>query len=328
MIDTNNFSNVLLRWTIGNQDTTSLKDFGENQKFKDFIWLSKLSILSFQKFFPGAEFVVLYNGGNFREFMFLFDQSDPQLFQPVRCINQLDLIQEIGNPYNFAPRGVWWKWVPFRLDISKHEIAIDTDILCISEPKTWYKWLRSHEQILVAPERFKKISSATCGDFHQHPVLKNKNSLNCGVVGQRQGCDHSDRFFNVTSDVKIGSSHNSLFITEQGAINVWIRSLEREGVNVFVLDFNKNAWIRDFIYFIHRGIPVETVHAVTWYKKIVKQLDEAFLCKILDDNYDYTAFLSDVLRLSTNIDKLSKFTIIRQLGNLEDMGSEFLLSQN
>ncbi len=317
---TRDMSDVLLRFSIGRQNTISLSEF-KDDKFKDFVSLSKLSILSFQKRFPGARFVALYNGTGFPEFKDYFDTLLPKI-GPVDIIDQVSMMDDMVNPYHFSPRGVWWKWLPFRLDISKHEIAIDTDIICINYPENWCEWLDGTEELILAPERYEKVSVNTCGDFAHHPVLRDKKPLNCGIVGQRAGHDFAERFFEVTKDVKIGSTHNSLFITEQGSINVWVRSLERDGIKPFILDFAKNAWMRDFLYFMHRGTKVETIHAVSWYKQLIRSLYDVFERKILHTDYTDDEFFVDLLRESIKKSELVRFTLARQLGP-SDLGEEF-----
>jgi len=320
------FNNVLLRWTAGRQDTTHLKEFSEDKKFLDFIYLTKLSIVSFQRWFPGSRCVLLYNGTKFYEFVDWFVDASPPLIYPIEYIDQIQLMKTMDNPYKFDPRGVWWKWIPFRLDIDKHEIAIDTDIICINRPQTWYDWLDSDEEILIAPERYEKVLVNTCGDFYSHPILKDKQPFNCGIVGQRLGTDFSKRFFDITDEVALGSTHNSLFITEQGAINVWIRSLEMEGIKHHVLNFEKNAWMRDFIYYLHRGVCVETIHAVTWYKKLIKDFQDIFERKVLDDQYTNESMVQDLMKNAKKSlsHKLFRFLINRQIDS-ESMQQDFYL---
>lgn len=309
-------SNCLLRWSIGQQDTTRLDDFNQKQDFLDFIWLAKLSILSFQIHFPNAKYVLLYNGHSFDNFVEQFNSIDPQLIAPIEYIDQFSLLSsgKIENPYTYYPRGVWWKWIPFRLDINMHEIAVDTDIICLNPPLSWYEWMNIDAPILVAPERFEKVKVNTCGDFYQHPLLVGKKPVNCGVVGQQKGHNYDSRFFSITKEVQIGKTHDSLFITEQGAINLWIRSLELDGIKHQVLSFEKNTWFRDFVYFLHRGVKVETLHAVSWTKKMIKLLDKIFIRKVTDKNYSDNDFVQDLLKTSS-CNKLARFTIIRQITN-------------
>lgn len=308
-------SDLLLRWSIGNQNTILLNDFSR-QQFLEFLWMSKLSIASFQKWFPDACFVVLYNGTEYQDFINLFHSSEPKLFCPVDIIDQMEQIRlgKLENPYTFFPRGVWWKWVPFRIDCSKHEIAIDTDIICINEPKTWIDWMSDDSQIVVAPERYEKVLINTCGGFHTQPILSDRQPLNCGIVGQKKNNNYSEQFFNVCSSVDIGSTRNSLFIDEQGAINTWVRSLELTGVKSHVLDFMKNAWMRDFISFFRNGITVETVHAVTWYKKLIIALKDIFTKKVLSDDYSDARFISDILMKAASFEGISQHVLYRQLG--------------
>lgn len=305
-----------------------MADFTKEQ-YQEMLWLTKVSILSFQNRFPAADFLLLYNGSDFATFRVLFEKTTPVLSKPITIIDQHnpDIFPEkFNNPYHFFPRGVWWKWVPFRFDITKHEIAVDTDIICIGEPKNWHEWLASDKPILIAPERYEVVMVNTCGDFCKHPLLREKKPFNCGVVGQRAGHDYSERFFEVTKAVELGETHNSMFITEQGAINLWVRSLEVDGIGHFVLDFARNAWIRDFLFFSERGVQVETVHAVTWHKEIVKGLAEAFERRVCDLSYTWDAFRADLLREAKGMDELGRYVLRRQLTPNPQLSTELLLS--
>lgn len=290
------------------------------------MWLAKLSIISFQRWFPDAKFILFYNGYDFDEFKNVFEKIDPHLISPVEHIDQIAKLGDgtLVNPYhNYFPFGVWWKWVPFRWDISCDEISIDTDIVCVNEPKSWFKWIDGNDPIIVAPERFSKILVNTCGDFARHPILHGRKPLNCGVVGQRAGHDYAKRFFEVTEEIDFGRTQNSLFITEQGAVNLWIYSLEQEGIKHYTLDFEKNAWVRDFVYFIEKGVRVETIHATTWHKRVVTGLRNPFEKKVLEDGYDDTAFLSDLVEGAGDLDEFGSYLVKRQLGTSEDSGTEF-----
>ncbi len=322
-------SNLLLRWSCGKQDTVALSDFNKSQ-YKDMLWLCKMSIISFQKWFPDATCHLMFNGDDFDDFKQEMLEIDPKFVYPVIFENQREQLSigDLSNPYHFYPAGVWWKWLPFRLDKSKHEISIDTDIICLNEPKTWYDWIDGSEEILIAPDRFETVSVSTTGDFCHHPLLVGKKPYNCGIVGQRAGVDFSQRFFETTRSVKFGHTHNSLFITEQGAINLWIRTLELEGVRHNCLDFKKNAWMRDFVFFLEKGIRVETVHAVTWHKKIAKALKPLLEAKIISGLYDDDKdFLEALVKLGKKMGFYSKHLLKQQFGDGADLGSEILIPQ-
>jgi len=309
---------LILRWCLGIQDTTRLGDFKEESKLNNIIWLTKLSMASFQRWFPDATFMLFYNGDDVSALWKVWNQIPFELplgNGSIDIYNQTELFGEgkFENPYHFVPQGVWWKWVPFRYDIECHEVSIDTDIICINDPKDWKKWLAGDEEIIAAPERFKEILVNTCGDFHKHPVLRGKSPLNCGIVGHRAGFDFSERFFDVTKEIRYGYTHDSLFITEQGAINVWAYSLQMEGVKPYVLDFEKCAWIRDFVYYLEKGVPVETVHATTWHKEIARALRPILERRVLSD-YPDDEFYHDIIVAAKNMDYYAKHAVRRQLG--------------
>ncbi len=318
------YDNLILRWSLGKQDTVLLSDHTD---FQNMLWLTKLSIVSFQRWFPKASFMMFYNGNHFQDFVKTLESIKPYFLYSVQYVDQVNSLREgnLVNPYHYYPRGVWWKWIPFRYDINRHEISIDTDIICLGEPHTWYDWLESKEEIIVAPERFEETKQGTCGDFHGHPILRGKKPLNCGVVGHRAGHDFSDRFFEITKSVDFGRTHDSQFITEQGAINVWAYSLAHEKVaNHYVLDFQKNAWIRDFVYFMEKGVTIETVHAVTWHKKIAKALGSIFEKRVCDMLYNEEEFLIDILEVVKKLDYFSRRLITRQIGTERQKETEFL----
>lgn len=302
--------NNIFRWTLGFQNTFKFQD-NSTEENKNMLWMTKLSIASFYKYFRSDDFYLLYNGKDFEQFCDLF-YSHSIKTNYVQIINQ----HTENNPYHFTPAGVWWKWIPFRIDINKNEISIDTDIICLTKPLEIIEWLNNDIPILVAPERYEKVNISTCGDFFNQPILKNKTPYNCGIVGQKKGYNFEDRFFNITKLVDLGSTQNSLFITEQGAINFWIRSLELEGIKHQVLDFIKNAWIRDFIYYIKKDVTIETVHAVSWYKKILFQLKDLFENLVFDDEYTFKKFLIDLLKNVKKLDNNSKYIIITQLNDM------------
>ena len=141
------------------------------------------------------------------------------------------------------------------------------------------------------------------------------------------GYNYAERFFDITKAIDFGNTHDSMFITEQGAINLWIRSLEMEGVKHCCLDFASNAWVRDFIYFLEKGVRVETVHAVSWYKNVVKGLKDIFENKILTSKYtDDKVFLEDILSRSTKLDFYEKYILSKQFGDSSKINKEILLS--
>jgi len=306
-------SDLILRWCLGIQDTTKLSSYEELPTFNNIVWLAKLSVASFQKWFPNAHCILLFNGNDIDSFKDCWNTVGFDLFNEVEIISQRCLSKKFENPYHFFPQGVWWKWVPFRWDNSCDEISIDTDIICINEPLNWYNWLENKNEIIVAPERFKEIVVNTCGDFYNHPILKNKTPVNCGIVGHKAKSDFSEQFYEITRLIRYGHTHDSLFITEQGAINVWVYSLVANGIKPYILDFERCAWVRDFIYYLEKGVKVETIHATTWHKKVAKNLKSVLEKRIFKECKD-DEFLSTIIESANEFDFYSKHLIRRQIG--------------
>jgi hypothetical protein len=272
--------------------------------------------------------MLFYNGNKFQEFRSLFLSLQPRLSKCIELIDQPEQIKsgKIENRYHFYPYGVWWKWVPFRYDISKHEISIDTDIFCINEPVDMAQWQFSSREIILALDRLEKVSKGSCGDFGSHPFLQGKDPYNCGVVGMQAGYDYSDRFFEITDQIRYGETHDSMFITEQGAINLWSYSLDAEGVKTYALDYKKNAWFRDFVYFLTRGVKVETVHATAWHKQIAAQMKDIMERKALSDDYPDQDFVRDVMARSKKLGAQAESVLSRQLSDSEIYRETYFVS--
>jgi len=263
--------NLLLRWSLGDYNTSD-RTLMTDKKFRDFIRMAKLSVYSFQKFFD-ADFIFGFNGSDWSRFMRLWEEVGPFLNKPVSFFDQ----KMFENPYpNFFPlAGVWWKWVPFRYDVSKTEIFIDTDIICVSEPLSWFRWLEGDIPLIVPQEAIVGICEATCGDVWKHMVLKDRKSLNCGVIGQKKGVDFSQRFFELTNLVDLGT-YNGNFVTEQGLFNILYYSLEDEGIEHFVLPYKQNAQAKHLHDLLAAGERQETVHFTARTKLIFYDLYSKF----------------------------------------------------
>ena len=316
-------SNLLLRWSIGSQDTTILRDYVARQRYRDFLWLAKLSISSFQRWLPDARFVLFYNGSDFEGFKQTFLSLEPALRGELEFVNQpAAMLAGQPNPYAFYPLGVWWKWIPFRYDTDYHEISVDTDIICWNEPKEFIEWAEGEKPIVIAAERFPTISKSTCGDFAGHPILKGKRPLNCGVVGMQAGHDYSGRFYEVANEIQYGQTHDSMFITEQGAINVWSYSLELEGVETHVLDFARHCWVRDFLFFLDKGYRIETVHATSWHKQVLVQLHDLVTRRVFNETYGDSDFVRDALERAKALDVDARDVLLRQISGRDEVSLE------
>jgi len=291
-----NKRDLLLRWCVGDSDTTSRSEM-EDEKFIKFLQMTKLSIYSFQKFFD-ADFLVCYNGSNWKRFNQLWTEINPSLSKNVSFFNQ----RICTNPYStfFPLKGVWWKWIPFRYDSSKTEISIDTDVICLSEPKSWKKWIDNDTSLLIPFEAIPQICEATCGDVWTHPSLEGKRALNCGIIGQKKDIDVSKQFFKLTELIDYGS-YNGNFVTEQGLFNILYHSLVHEDISHYVLPYEQNMQAKHLLYYLSNGENVETVHFTARSKLMFYDLYDMFKQKIDEEIRDV-----DVLTSLTEWDMLTQ----------------------
>ena len=258
---------LILRWSIGDYDTMNRTIMSE-EKLRRFVKMAKLSVYSFQRFFD-ADFYIGFNGENEERFHLFWNEDECQLKKPIIFLNQ----REFPNPYpTFFPLGgVWWKWVPFRLDVNKTEISIDTDIICVNEPVSWKKWITGKKPLLISHEAIPQVNISTCGDVWDHMTIRGRRAFNCGIIGQKKNIDYSERFFQLTELVDY-STWNGNFVTEQGLFNILYRSLEEEGIEHFVLPYEENFQARHLIRYLEEGKNIETVHFTTKSKLIFYDL--------------------------------------------------------
>lgn len=258
----------MLRWSFGDWDTVARSPVSD-ERLARMVKLAKVSVLSFQRWFD-AEFVVGYNGTNLDRFLKAWNSSTPKTDE-VTFLNQ----REYPVLYNFhIPDGVWWKWVPWKYDVNRTEISIDTDIICLNKPQSWHKWLESESQILTCYESIKEICEQTCGDLCSYEILRGRTAINCGIIGQKGEVSVENRFLEITSLVDV-STYNGNFITEQGVFNILIAQLETEGYDVYYLPYHLNQQARDGFYKSVRE-DIETIHLTADSKILFHRLSDKF----------------------------------------------------
>ena len=290
---------LLLRWSIGDYDSITKTNMSD-EKYYYFVRMAKFSVYSFQKFFD-ANFLIGFNGEDIDRFDRMWNDVKIKLIRPVSFFYQ----RKVKNPYpTFFPLGgVWWKWVPFRYDVAATEISIDTDIICISEPKSWYDWIENDVPLLIPQEAISEVCEATCGDVWKHMTIKGKRALNCGIIGQKKGVDVSEQFFKLTELVDYGT-FNGNFITEQGLFNILYRSLENEGIEHYELPYEQNLQAKHMYTSFAQGKEVETIHFTAKSKLIFNEL-YAIMRDRVDQNKSNVDFLSALVEwYSLNSDRL------------------------
>lgn len=272
-------STLILKWSIGDFATASRTELNNSISIP-FIRLAKTSVYSFQKHFPDAQFKICYNGHNLNEFISLWENNYPKLEKDVEFFDQR---KHYVNPYpGFFPLdGVWWKWIPFRFDVNKTEIYIDSDIVCVNKPVSWYDWFDMSEELLVSAESITHMCLDVCGELYTHPILHNKTPLNCGIIGQKAGTDITEQFFELTKFVDYGT-YNGNFIIEQGVFNVLFYQLNEQGILHHCLPYCTNLQVKDVPKVGVENRRFETLHFTAKSKEIFYSMTDLFLDKIND----------------------------------------------
>jgi len=280
---------LLLKWSVGDFGTVNRKTDNETVS-NSFFSLLKTSIYSFQQYFD-AVFTVCYNGHHFAEFLDIFHKIKPFPKKQITFINQRENFK--NNPYsNFFPLdGVWWKSIPFRLKPDMDEIYIDSDIICVNEPKSWLQWWEEDAQLITSRESIQIMSEPTCGELCRHPVLQGKVPLNCGIIGQKAGTDLSEKFYELTKYVEYGT-YNGNFIIEQGVFNLLYYSVQQEGIEHYVLPYESNLQARDIPKCRLETQRFETIHFTASSKGLFYRLQDVFIDKIENKISDERFFAS------------------------------------
>ena len=152
------FSNLIIRWTFGETEArpTSLQAFD----------MLECSVLYAQKLFPSAKRYIVHNS--------------------LKSLRTLERLKRIG--YNRAKlieaksdwgnksKNSFWKYVPQRIDKSKYELVLDSDVIFWDVPTTMKSWLRSNG-VLINTD----WNGRNYGDYDAE--IHQSFSLNAGIIG-------------------------------------------------------------------------------------------------------------------------------------------------
>ena len=125
------------------------------------------SIVQIQKLYPSSDIVVCYN-------------CDKQKITHLEHVTLFDQSPHAND--ELPPMGVAWKLYPPRLDLNRHEIIIDNDIILENRIPEIDKFLQSHEHCLLL-----EGESRTYGRFARHVPAGLK--INSGIYGMPPGFD-------------------------------------------------------------------------------------------------------------------------------------------
>lgn len=307
-----NEKDIIFRWAVGDIDTCSMFRFEDNE-FRNYLRMTKTSILSFQAHFPKSQFYLFYNGTDFKRFKKFFDESRPSLLKKVKVCNVFDF----PNPYSFTPTaGVWWKWVPFRLDIDKIEIHLDADLLCVGYPKYLMDELsRPTTNMVVATDICPEFTEWVVGNMYEiygKNLLKGRIPINAGFLAMKPGINLAQHFYNAASEVNYDYTwqeehiagtkpemsneedqrrRNTNFIDEQGCLNV---AIYKSDIPFSILPRDTNIYGHEIFDRLNEGIEVQTCHFISGTKRIFLDFESHFFMRIYDKFYNAAAFKKDI----------------------------------
>ena len=294
IVDLSKMKTLMFRWAIGSRSTMSMRSFSA-EGFVRFLCMAKTSILSFQRYFPKAKFFVFYNGANKLDYFHeVFNAASPSLLCPVTIIDAYDYT----NPYPFKPDpGVWWKWRPFRFDLERTEIYVDTDVICLNEPTSLGTELNGNLGIAVIPDRCTYFSEDVCGNLWQDPILQNRIPVNCGFAVFKPDVTIEHEFYNASWNVQYGKSEHSYFLDEQGCFNI---GLYKSNIPFALLSRANNIYAPELRDRLAKGVSVELCHFIADSKDLFYQLESYIFRKIYDQNYTQDDFFRSVREILDN----------------------------
>ena len=152
------FSNLIIRWTFGEtkERPTSLQAFD----------MLECSISYAQILFPNAKKYVVFNSLKCKRSLELLERI---------ALNKVELIEAKSN-WNNSTKNSFWKYKPLRIDRTKYEMILDSDIIFWNIPKTVRKWLNS-DGLLINSD----WNGQNYGDYNG--LINSSQSINAGIIG-------------------------------------------------------------------------------------------------------------------------------------------------
>lgn len=191
--------NLVIRWTFGefSPRSTSLQAFD----------MLECSVSYAKLLFPNARKTILYNS-----------LKSNQSFERLRKIaKDIELIECQAIFNNYESKNSFWKYSPIRLDNSKYELLLDSDVVFWNVPSIILKWMDSDGVLLNTD-----WNGPYYGEF-QNNIFTTKN-YNAGIIGYPP---------NYTFELPDFSNMQELFHSEQGFI---VKTFLESGKNLYILE--------------------------------------------------------------------------------------------
>ncbi|PIB32230.1 hypothetical protein BFP78_10300 [Gaetbulibacter sp. 5U11] len=202
------FSNLIIRWTFGETEerSTSLQSF-------DMLDCS----LSFASLiFPNAKMYIVYNSL----------KSDLTLNKLRKiALGKAGLI-ESNTKWENKKKNSFWKYVPIRIDSSKYELILDSDVVLWEVPDIINKWLNS-DGVLINTD----WNGRNYGSFEKD--IPENFTFNAGILG------FPPQYSFVLPDLSL---LEEVFLSEQGFVSKEFINSNREMFVIQKLDvFQSNS---------------------------------------------------------------------------------------
>lgn len=261
------FQDVVFKFVIG--ENSVYRSFN-----REFTWVMQISLLkiciqSFQHFFPDSQFVVLYNGRNYPQFIRNSNLNVNQIIDQRTLYDKKYFYQQ--------KTGVWWKWNPFRIcDLT--EIQVDADMVAVSDPLWLKHWILYGKDILIAENDVSKFGESFKDQF-------DPPYFNVGLLGVKNNIDLEQDIQSVAKKhIHYERSADANFLDEQGAINYCLKNNYKERVDL--ARYNRNIGLGFPCYW--NGL--EILHFVgvfnkTWAHECRNILQEGFGNSYYYDNF-------------------------------------------
>lgn len=189
----------IIRWTIG-------------PIFPKGLDCLKQSIASIKHIFGDCDLYVFYN------------QMDPELIKLIEI--DAKIIPSDKKSFFLRPTigyNVHWKLYPPRLDINRHEIFIDNDIILFKKPKAMEDFLNNNDRILLYEGLYKSYG------FFQSYFEEKDTQINSGIFGIPPN-------YNLEEKCKEAC--------EETGFNTWSGKFDEQGLIAYTLTKEKYELIR------------------------------------------------------------------------------------
>lgn len=203
-------SKPILRWTVGNVSDEGIECLKLSIK-----WICKIYGDTF-------DYYLCHNNIDLDKLNWIKNTS-------IKLLNQHDYVSDLNiNPMNNNP---CWKLYPPRIDINRHEIFIDNDLIIYKRLPVIDKFLERNNLLFIT-EAIRRSN----GSFDS--IIKSTKNLNTGLFGLYPGFDLKNRI-NETLNLKI--------------IKTWSCHLDEQGLLAYIFHNSDYELVTlDDIYVCHQ----------------------------------------------------------------------------